>query len=86
MIERQQLQIEFIGKASSKREYCDVPCDKNVRNSLIQLLDLERQLSEDELSAERWGVVMLTHIRLWNELQEYYKSALSDLTAIIMQL
>lgn len=82
MVEKERLQIEIIGEAPSKRDYCVIPPDENVRNSLIQILDLESQLSEGGLSPERLFTVMLYHMQLWNGLPYCYKSELADLTAI----
>jgi hypothetical protein len=84
MIERQQLQIKIVEEAKSKSDYCVVPTDEYVRNSLIQILDLERQLLKEGLSVKQWARAMMCHIVLWNELPFEYKSELSDSAAISM--
>lgn len=81
MVERQQIQIEIIGEAPSKRDYCYMALDENVRNNLSGLLELERQLSLD-LSYSQREETIVAHIRLWNKLPDYYKSELADLSAI----
>jgi hypothetical protein len=75
-------QIEFINQPINKRDYCVVPSDENVRNILIGILDLERQLTEDNLGEVQLGRLVMRHIVLWNELPDYYKSELADLTSI----
>ncbi len=82
MIEREQAQIEIIGEAPSKRDYCYMALDEDVKSGLTGLLELERQLSQG-LSAEREEGAILTHTLLWSKLSDYYKSELSDLTAIV---
>ena len=84
MVEMRDLQIKIIEEAKSKRDYCVVPTDEHVRNSLIQILDLERQLLEEGLSDKQWARTMMRHIMLWDELPLEYKSELSDSAAISM--
>lgn len=81
MIEKEYLQIKFVGSAPNKKDYCYATLDENISNNLITLLSLEEKLSQ-ELSVEQRENVIVAHIRLWNRLPYYYKSELADLTAI----
>lgn len=85
MTERKLSSIEIVDVFSSF-DYCVVPQDKNIKTSLMQLLDIERQLeTPDVLSNERWGELSMRHVTIWQELPDYYKGILSDLTAIEAQ-
>ena len=84
MTERQPLQIEIID-ISRRVDYCFVPLEQNVRKNLTKIMDLERQLSGGELNREQWDHTMVSHIRSWNNLPDYYKGVLSDLSAIEIQ-
>lgn len=82
MVERQQAQIKIIGETPSKRNYCYVAFDQTVGNYLTELLSLERQLSKVSLNPEQRETAIVSHIRIWNKLPDYYKSELADLTSI----
>lgn len=83
MVERQPVQIEIIGEVPSKRDYCKVVPDDQIRSALSCLLILEGQLFQDSLTRrqEREGAI-LAHTIIWNKLPDYYKSELADLAAI----
>ena len=82
MTERISNIIEFVGKAKSNRDFCIIPTDDNLSNSLVQLANLEAMLKEDKLSREQWDKMIVSQIRFWTILTPYYKGILSDLTAI----
>jgi hypothetical protein len=52
MVERQPVQIEIIGEVPSKRDYCKVAPDDQIRSALSCLLILEGQLSQDSLTRQ----------------------------------
>lgn len=81
MVEKEYPQIKFIGEANSKRDFCYIAFDEDVRNELLGLLQLEEQLSQ-KLSLEQREEAIVAHIRLWAKLPDYYKSELADLTAM----
>ena len=81
MKEGQPVQIKFIGESASGRDYCYIALDKNIRNDLTGILELEEILS-GELSYRQREDAIVAHMRLWNRLPDYYKSELADLTAI----
>jgi hypothetical protein len=82
MKETEYPQIQFIDEKPNKRDFCIVPSDENVRKNLVRILDLEKQLSQDNLNTEQWGRLVMRHVVLWNKLPYSYKSELCDLTAI----
>lgn len=82
MVERQPVQIEIIGEAPSKRNYCKVVPDDQIRSALSCLLILEGQLFQDSLTGQEREGAILAHTIIWNKLPDYYKSELADLTAI----
>ncbi|MCL5435041.1 MAG: hypothetical protein M1405_01495 [Patescibacteria group bacterium] len=82
MAEKQPVQIEIIGEVPSKRDYCRVSSDGQIRSALSCLLILERQLSYDSLAEREKEGAVLAHTIIWNSLPYEYKSELADLTAI----
>lgn len=82
MAERQPVQIEIIGEVPSKRNYCKVVPDDQIRSTLSCLLVLEGQLFQDSLTRQEREGAILAHTIIWNKLPDYYKSELADLTAI----
>ena len=81
MKEGQPIQIEFIGENPAKRDYCYMVFDEKVRTNLTGILKLEVRLSK-KLSYRQREDAIVAHMRLWNQLPDYYKSELADLTAI----
>lgn len=84
MMERRQVQIEIIGEAPKKGNYCYVAFDKGVRSSLLGILQLEEQLSQ-EFTIEQREEAIVAHRRFWKGLPEHYKSALCDLSHILLK-
>jgi len=82
MLERQSAQIEIIGEIPSKRNYCKVVPDDQIRSALSCLLILEGQLSQASLTRQEREGAILAHTIIWSSLSNYYKSELADLTAI----
>lgn len=82
MVERQPVQIEIIGEVPSKRNYCKIVPDDQIRSALLCLLILEGQLFQDSLTRQEREGAILAHTIIWNKLPDYYKSELADLAAI----
>lgn len=85
MKEIQIKQIQVI-EVSRERDYCIVPRFQYVTKIMVQILDLEKQIKEKDISRDEWDRLAVAHMRHWNNLPDYYKGMLSDLTAIEMQL
>lgn len=82
MVEKEWPQIEIIGEVPSKRNYCKVVPDDQIRSALSCLLILEGQLFQDSLTRQEREGAILAHTIIWSRLPYYYKSELADLTAI----
>ena len=77
------IQFNFIGEAPGKRDFCYV-APAPIASTLTSILNLEQRLSEGNLSSSEYEAVMHDHIIAWSKLPDYYKSELSDLTAITL--
>ena len=85
MIEAERPPIKNLEK-SSPLDFCLIPESESVRSSLNQLLEIEKLLEvSDEISGDKWGALSMLHMVLWDELPDYYKGILSDLSAMEMQ-
>ncbi len=83
MKEKHPVQLNFIGEAPGKRDFCYI-APAPVASILTSILNLEQRLSEGNLSSSEYEAVVHDHIIAWSKLPDYYKSELSDLTAITL--
>jgi len=82
MVERAYTQIEIIGEAPNKRDYCYTALDGEVSESINTLLRTEALLQKSNLSREQLGTALIVHMKAWESIPDYYKARLSESTEI----
>ncbi len=77
MLGREVEPIEIIDSNPRERNFCYI-APLSVGKSLTVILDLEKKLSEGNLSQTQWEKLIHRHIVEWGRLPDYYKSELCD--------